>query len=408
MKTTYTVKEGDTLDRISSRVYGFELGADRLRKSNPQLKGGLPVGMVLSVPPIVSITPAAQAETTAGRENEVSILIDGEPFHFWTQMRLIRTIDNVDAFVLEAPFEPENTAFVDTFVPLAYQEAQILVAGSTLFTGTVVGTPTAVATDGNFVAAEGYGLYGVLGDCPPPSDADIEFNQVDLKTIATALCEPFGLTPVFTGEPSAALLRVAIDRTGTVLPFLIRLAQQQNLVIGNTTRGMPLFQQATAEPPLQDLEEGVSPVTNVDLELQPQRYYSSVTGITPSTIAGDGAPINKENPHLKGVIRPYVYMAEDTVIGSNVDAVNAKAGRMFAGAMMWRVNVAGWRDARGELWAPNTRVNLLAPRARCKRQTEFLIQSVSLIRDPTSDTTELELVLPEAFEGGIPPVLPWQ
>ena len=164
-------------------------------------------------------------------------------------------------------------------------------------------------------------------------------------------------------------------------------------MIGNDVKGQPVFQQETNAPAVQRLEFGRSPVLRVLPELNPQEYYSHVTVVTPSGIGYTGPQHTEPNPFLRGVTRPITFHAGDLELGEEVTVAKAKIGRMFANVIAYRVDLAGWRDVNGDLWTPNTRVRLLAPRAMVYNETEFLIRSVELLRDEKEDTTSLLLVL---------------
>lgn len=218
---------------------------------------------------------------------------------------------------------------------------------------------------------------------------------------------PFGLLPVFASEVGPVFERVALEPPTIILSFLTKLAQQRNLVIANDAFGMPLFHGTSAAPAVQSLSQGESPVQSVEASFNAQRYYSHITALSPSSIGVDGGQYTVVNPFASGTLRPFVFDAADTFGGDLVAAASAKMGRMFANAIAYRVELAGWRNALGQLWAPNTSVRLIAPGAMIYTETEFLIRSVALARNGSAFTTTLTLILPGTFEGKIPRSLPW-
>jgi prophage tail gpP-like protein len=402
---TYTVKDGDTLERVSTIVYGTPSEVALLQSANPQAAGGLVTGAVLIIPELEAESDRRPLE--ADQENEVSLAIDGVPFRFWTSITVRRSMDSMDSFGFAAPFEPDNAEFRAAFVPLKFQRAQVFVGGAPLFTGVLVNVPPSSNVEEATVDAQGYALAAVLNDVTVAVGQPIEFNGLTLREISTQMAKPFGLVPEFTSDPGPTIDRAVIAQSGKILPFWISLAQQQNLVIGSTPLGQPLFQRTTTAGPVQRLEEGSSPVRSVSAQFNPQQYYSHVTATVPESLFSDGATYTAANPFLKGVLRPLVFTAGDLTPGEAEKAANAKLGRMFANALSYTVELAGWRDARGDLWRPNTIVRLLAPEAMVYNETQFLVRAVELSRDAKSDTTRLDLILPGAFEGQAPEVLPW-
>ncbi len=403
----YTIRDGDTFERVSTIVYGSPTKASALSEANPQTSGGLATGMALNVPEEL-ITGGFQQRVSAARDNEVSINLGGARFRFWSTMRLRRSMDQFDTFSLGAPFEPDNAEFRASFVPLAFTRAQIFVGGEQLYTGTNINTPPHVGLDGRTVSSDGYALAGVLNDCTMPGTSfPLEYDSLDLRQIALAMGVPFGLVPSFTADPGPAFERVAITHTTKVLSFWKKLAQQRDLIISNDVFGQPVFQQEATGVAVQILTEGAPPVLEVDVDFQPQQYYSHVTAITPAETGIDGSQYTATNPFLTGVLRPLVFDAPDTFGADAQQTAQAKLGRMFANALSYRVRLAGWRTAAGSLWAPNTLVKLLAPGAMVYSEIDFLIRAVELERNASEDIATLELVLPGSFSGRAPRSLPW-
>jgi prophage tail gpP-like protein len=405
--TVYTVKSGDTFDRISTIAYGSSGFADLIRSANPHASGGLSVGMVLNIP-AQTVRDISRRTVRAEQENEVTIKIDGAPFRFWTSIQLTRSIDAFDAFRLNAPFDKSNTLFRDAFRPFDFQNADLFLGSDPLFTGTLVNTPASVSETDSLVSASGYSLAGVLNDVTVPAGEPIEYDNLNLQGIAESMSKPFGLAPVFLNDAGPAIERVAVSQSGKIWPFWVKLAQQRGLVIGANELGQPLFQKTADGAPVQNLAEGELPVRSVTPQFNPQQYYSHISAITPSVWGGEGEVYTVENPHLRGVLRPFTFTADDTFGADSTVAARAKMGRMFANAIHYTVNLVGWRDSSGREWRPNTRVRLLAPSAMIRSSFEFLIRTVTFSRDAKSETAQLDLVFPESFDSGVPEVLPWE
>lgn len=410
---SYVVREGDSFARISQRVYALEDFADTIKSANPQALGGLTPGMVLVIPDVDLVPDLPRTVVRTTSENEVSISIGGNAFKFWTDMSLTRSIDSFDTFSLGAPFEPDNAAFRAAFVPLSFQTVVLNVAGVPLFTGTLVNPRAELESGANTAVSDGYALAGVLNDCQiPAGNYPVEVDGNDLRDIAIALCKPFGLSVTFPSntDQGPAFERVAMEITDRVLAYLTKEAQQRGLVISNDTRGMPVFQVEREDPPIANLEVGDeqgSPILAITPEFNAQRYFSSITGITPSLWGDDGVATPVANPHLEGVVRPHTFKIPDTNSGDAGAAVRGAMGRMFASAVSYTLSLAGWRDPSGNLWEPNTRIRLKAPRAMIYESSLFVIRSVTLARNSEEDIAQLQLVLPGSFSGKIPDSLPW-
>ena len=410
MSTLYKIVKGDTFEKVARKEYGTVDGAGTIARANPGSMEPLIEGSWLLVPELPDAPVIAPQGSPANNENEVILSIGGERFRFWDSVTIARAIDSFDSIEFSAPFEPGNSRFREVFQPLSYQPIGVTVGGEPLFTGTML-TPTPSSTpESRTISVNGYSLPGVLNDCTMPASAfPLEFNGQNLKDIARAMVEPFGLSVEFSADPGPVFERVACEPEKKVLEFLADLARQRGFIVSSTPRGKLLFQKSVATgSPVVRLSEGVSPLVSVSPEFRSQEYYSHVTGLLPAGAGVKGGQYTVTNPRLQSAVRPFIFKADDTKAAEAKSAVEAKAARMFANVVSYSVSVAGWRDPGGELWAPNTTLRLIAPGAMIYAEYEFLVRAVALSRKGDSEGATLSLVLPGAFDGQIPEVMPWQ
>lgn len=340
--------------------------------------------------------------------NDVEVLIAGKAFRAIPEIGLEFHLDGIDVFDFTAPFESTRADFREAFRPFSFKELMVSVNDETLLTGTLVGVnPTGDATS-SAVSVSGYSRPGVMADCPMPAGTPLEFHRLNLRAIATALAAPFDVDVAFEASPGAAFDVVKIEADQPPYPFLADLARQRNLVIGSGIDGGLVFLQSTAGGhPVARLIDGQNPVTRVAATFGPQNYFSEVTGYGTAKRGKKGSRHTVQNPFLRGVIRPTSVTFEDTAPAGIERATAAKLGRMFSGACSWEVDVATWRTPAGDLWAPNTTVTLRAPDQMVYRETELLVRTVHLRQTAMADVATLRLVLPGAFTGEVPEVLPW-
>lgn len=203
--------------------------------------------------------------------------------------------------------------------------------------------------------------------------------------------------------------RVALKPDQSAFDFLAKLAKQRNFVLTDSVGGELLFWRSIAPgAPRARFVEGQPPLISVSATFAPQDYFSEITGIAKTRSGKAGSRFTVANPFGADFIRPDVFSPDDTDSGDLEQAVRARMGRMFAGAASYTVTVPTWRDASGEIWRPNTTVTLNAPGAMVYRETEMVIRDVTFdVGDNDAQTATLSLVLPGAFSGEIPEVLPW-
>lgn len=405
----YSVVDGDTFELISRKVYGTELEAGRIQSANPGTVEPLTVGISLIIPVLPVAPKNIQQQTEAADPNEIALLIDGERFRFWSNIRLRRSIDAMDTVEFSAPFDADAPNFRETFRPMSFKSMDVTVGGSPAFTGTMVLPLPVVGNNEITIAVSGYSLPGVLNDCMPPASAfPLEFNNQGLQEIAATLIAPFGLNVVFDADQGAIFERVALKPTTKILSFLIELAKQRNLIISSTERGDLLFQQSVSVGnPVARLRQGESPLLSVTPRFSPQDYHSHITGLESVEIGLTGSQFTVKNERLEGVIRPLIFTVPDAVKADVKAAVQAKMGRMFGNLAAYTVTVSTWRDPKGELWKPNTTIKLIAPDAMIYNEYEFVIRSINFERESDTEIATLDLIIPGSFSGELPEVLPW-
>jgi prophage tail gpP-like protein len=82
---------------------------------------------------------------------------------------------------------------------------------------------------------------------------------------------------------------------------------------------------------------------------------------------------------------------------------------MFANSCRYTLSVYGHKNKNGELYKKNTIITIKAPGAMIYNDFKFLVQNVTMSRDPEDgDVTTLDLCLPGTYSGEIPSSFPWE
>lgn len=410
MSTTYRTETGDTFATIARRVYGSEQAAGFLASANPGVLEPLAAGLELATPPQADAPTDRVTGAPSTNPDEVAIRIGGQRYRFWDSVTIRRQLDAPDAVTLTGPLNPESATFRETFRPFTFRPVEVTVGGAPQFTGNVVYVDPQITPQSKTVSVSCYASPGVLNDCTPPASVfPVEFDNAALPTIARKLVSPFGIPVIFEDSPGAPFERVECAPGGRIWDFLADLAKQRGLVMGSTPAGALRFLKSQdAGTPVARLQQGQSPLIGVRPTFNPQDYYSHITGLEPAIIGLAGSQYTVRNPRLAGILRPFTYAVPDTQDADARAAVQARAGRMFGNMAAYTAEVVGWRDAAGDLWAPNTTVAVTAPDAMIYREYAFLVRGVTFYATGDARTAELELAVPGAFSGQIPEVLPWE
>jgi len=337
--------------------------------------------------------------------NDVTLLVGSKEFKYWTSLEINRHIDSFGSYSFGSPFDPNVPILRDTFKPFSYQRARIEIDNEPIITGPMFVTPEVSAKSAT-VSCGGYGAPGVLNDCEWPK----VFEDVDLKAIADQVAGAFGLPVTFSDSPGAKFDRVACEPNSKALKFLIGLAKQRGLLLTDTPSGGLRFFKPVAGDSVAAIHQDDDRCLSVKPTFDQQKYYSSIRGLSPHSIAKFSEDFEVVNPLLADVYRPHVFTIEDTKGVDIQDLVKAKMGRMYASAAAYSVTVQGWRtDNIGKLWQPGDIVSLLAPGAMVYKEYDFMIKSVALKRATQGgDTATLSLVMPGAYDGSTPATAPWE
>ena len=406
MSKSYTVKAGDTLESIARVCYGDEKQASLIRGANPDTSV-LIVGSLLFTPDQQGVN--GDATPPQSGVNEVSVLIGGKWFKYWTSISITQSIDAFSTVSLTAPFEASREEFRNLFRPFTFADISVYVGSELLFSGTMIGVTPEISPKSKRVSVTCYSKAGVLNDCTAPASAfPLEFNKQTLYQIAEKLCEPFGINVVYDDDTIEYFESVACKPDKRIFSFLSKLAGERGLIISNESDGSLLFHRSVSGGnPVAILRQGESPLIDVTPQFNPQSYYSHITGLESVKVGSDGAKYTVKNYYLEKVLRPLSFSVDNTDGGNTKAAVNSKIGRMFGNMASYTAKVCTWRDPKGELWRPNTTIELKAPDAMIYRPYEFIIRKVKFVKE-SSEFAELDLVVIGSFSGEIPESLPWE
>ena len=406
---SHSTVPGDTFATVATQFYGDPGGAASIAAANPGVFEPLQPGTALIVPFRPGPTPVpVPKDPNAG----VAVNINGAPFKFWKQVTITKSLDSFDTFELMAPIMPENVAFRAAVKPLSYAPVQVFNDGVLMFSGRHVTTIPQTNAKNKQVQIGGYSNPGIMQGCMLPITAyPAEFQLMDLTTIATALCAPFGIVvePDPTVPPKP-FKRVKL-KTGTpVLDFLTELAKKRKVLIRSSPLGsLVLSGPPTPGIPVAQLTEDTPPLEAVIPVFDPDKYFTHVTVVRKTGRRTPGSQYTVPIPPAlaAGVVRPLTLDDDDLEPGDLVASAEGAAGRMLAGAAVYSVRVSTWKDNFGLLWEPGATVRLLAPDAMCYIPSDFVINSVRFSRSSNTESAVLELVLAGSYTGITPVILPW-
>lgn len=342
--------------------------------------------------------------------DDVVVLIEGSRIANWADLEITRSMDSYSMASFTAPFESDRREFRELFRPFSFRKVEIQIDGEPIFTGPMIGPTPEVTPEVRQVRVEAYALPGVLQDCTAPAAAlPLEFKNLDLIQIISAVARPFGIEVDFITNPGPKFEKAAIEPEGKIQDFIVDLAKQRGLIITNTPGGRILcWRSNDPGKPVARLKDKQPPVGSVTANYSLQDYFSEITGFGSTKGGRAGSRWTERNPFLRTVLRPLSFKSDDSDNGDLPTATRARLGRMFGNMASYDVGgLPTWRDPQGALWQPNTTITLDAPDAMIYSEYEFLVRSVTLRRSADSKSAAVNLVLPGSFSGAVPSRLPW-
>lgn len=410
MARFYQVRVGDTLSSIATRFYGNPSDAPVISAANPVIvdPAYLDPKWVLTIPDLpANIEVEPSTPLVGGSDDEVSITVEGKQFYLWENVSINFSVDTIDSFQFDLPWDPTNDDLREIFAPFGYKQVGVTIGGDKVITGTIVKQDIAKTAESSIITLSGYALPGVLGDVnPSPTTYPLEFKDNDLEQIAKRLCDPFSITAKFDADKGAAFKRVAIAPTEKVLDFLIKLAKQRGLIVTSNANGELVFQQSATGKSKATIKEGVFPWISGNCSYDGQKRFSTITAIGDNFFGKETGSANAKDNTVK-INRPNVFNSNHITKGELQKSADAQIGRNFATSIGIGVSVTGWRDFDGNRWEKNSKIVYEAPSQYIYEETEFIIRDLTLTKDPDSLLSTMTLVFPETYTGEIRDSFPW-
>ena len=411
MSTTYKTIAGDTFSSIARQAYGDEKRSGSIVSSNPAIKEPLQAGTVLTIPKLHDRIQDDITDNSA--PSGVEVYIDGKKVSVWATVSLSIAIDKIAMLSLTVPFDHKNEEFKALYKPFTFKECIVKIEGGVKFKGTIINISPTVTAKNRDLNITAYAKCRVLNDCDvPASNLDKKsFRDTYIKTIASELSEIYGIKTVFAEgvESSDKIKYVAIEAQESILRFLTDVAKQSGLLITSNENGDLYFHKESEKvQAVAYFEQGEAPLLKVNSTFSGQNYYSDVSIIRSSVIiSGGGTVKTATNPFLTDVFRSKTYRRPDVKVGSEEAAAKNQLGKMFANAASYEIVISTWHDSNGDLFKPNTFIDLKAPDAMVYEKYTFLVRTVILERTEKGQIAILRLALPGTYNNNMGSELPW-
>jgi prophage tail gpP-like protein len=256
----------------------------------------------------------------------MKININNESFkHFqsFTVNLIYNSIAGSFQLVGKEDFFPEN---------LTYPLVEILTDDNQkLLTGTILNQPTTITPYPDSITASGYGLAGVLEDCPVPvSSYPLQSDKLSLKQIVEKFIEPFGLNADsdILDIWNQQIEKSIANPTESIKSYFQKLASQRGLILTNDPDGKIIFTKIDVAnlPTVANLIEGKPGFENAVLNKNGQSMHSEITIIKQASSKNpDAGQSTINNPYIS-VFRPTTKILNSGTIFNTETAARIELG----------------------------------------------------------------------------------
>jgi prophage tail gpP-like protein len=357
----------------------------------------------------------------------MKILIGGRECNFFTTGTIILKLDSIaSTFEFSCRFSANNPEHQEMLKPLQYRDVEIYNSKDKLiFTGTLLSNRFISDKGRNLVVVSGYSKSGILEDVTiPVSEYPLESNGKSFIEIARRLAGIFNINVVVSDQAKTisnttikskqkdiqeqsefesvkakskmVFGRTSAEPTETIKNYLAKLAGQKNLILSHNEKGEVLiFQPSYNQKPKYFFTKGNS--LSMEAEFNGQTLHSEVNVVRQPSDDNEGATTaDTAKNNLVAKYRPTTKILSS---GEDLDTENSAKNEIASelkDGINVKVNLQGIFD---EIY-PGEIVNVHNHYIYCYAYNRFMVNEITLKFDEKSDTTELNLVVPESFNGG--------
>lgn len=356
----------------------------------------------------------------------MKIVIDKKEVNYFNSGSITLKLDSIaSTFEFATYFKPNDKEFQEILKPLQYKDVEIYNSkNSLIFTGTILNHRFTSNSGRELVIISGYSKCGILEDvCVPPSKYPLESTNKSLKDIATQLCGYFGINVIVsdqaksisestitakpknvTAKTDIASLeakskqvfgRTSASPTETIKDYLAKLASQKNIVLSHNEKGeVLLFQPSYNQKPRYFFTKGDS--ISMTADFNGQALHSDINIVRQPSDENDGVSTTDV---AKNSLIPK-YRPTTKIMTSGDDTQTKDAARNELASELKAINVVVELQGLFDEIYPGEIVNVHNHYIYSYAYNRFMVDSITMKFDSKSDTTTLNLVVPETFNGG--------
>ena len=357
----------------------------------------------------------------------MEVVINGKSISYFNSGSITLKLDSIaSVFEFSAYFKPQEKEFQELFKPMQYLPIEIYNEKKKLiFTGTILNHRFTSNKGREVVIISGYSKSGILEDvCIPPSENySLENNNKSLKDIATQLCGLFGIN-VLVSNQAKSISEAVVSNTGkstkeksdyesikakagsvfgrtsaspteSIRDYLAKLASQKNIVLSHNEKGeVLLFQPDYNQLPKYFFTKGNT--ISMTADYNGQALHSDIYIVRQPSDENEGvSTFDRAKNTLVAKYRPTT-----KIMSSGEDAQTKDAAKNELASELKAIQLTLELQGLFDEIYPGEIVNVHNHYIYCYAYNRFMVDSITMKFDSKSDTTTLNLVVPETFTGG--------
>lgn len=357
----------------------------------------------------------------------MEVVINGKSIAYFNSGTINLKLDSIaSTFEFAAYFKPQEIDFQEIFKPLQYLPVEIYNSKKNLiFTGTILNHRFTSNSGRELVIISGYSKSGILEDvCIPPSENySLESNNKSLKDIATQLCRLFGINVVVSDQAksisettikttakttkeksdyasikakaNSVFGRTSASPSESIRDYLAKLASQKNIILSHNEKGeVLLFQPNYNQLPRYFFTKGNT--ISMSADYNGQALHSDIYIVRQPSDDNQGvSTFDRAKNTLVAKYRPTT-----KIMSSGEDAQTKDAAKNELASELKAIQLTLELQGLFDEIYPGEIVNVHNHHIYCYAYNRFMVDSITLKFDSKSDTTTLNLVVPETFTGG--------
>lgn len=355
----------------------------------------------------------------------MEVVIAGRSVAYFNTGSITLKLDSIaSTFEFSAYFKPQEKEFQELFKPLQYLPVEIYNSKKKLiFTGTILNHRFVSNKGRNLVIISGYSKCGILEDvCIPPTNYPLESTNKSLKDIATQLCGLFGIKVVVSDQAksisdstvktksnikaksdfdsikaksNSIFGRTSASPTETIRDYLAKLASQKNIVLSHNEKGeVLLFQPEYNQLPRYFFTKGNT--IEMSLDYNGQALHSDIYIVTQPSDENEG--VSTQDVAKNTLVAKY--RPTTKIMTSGEDTQTKEAARNELASELKSIPLTIELQGLFDEIYPGEIVNVHNHYLYCYAYNRFMVDSITMKFDSKSETTTLNCVVPESFNGG--------